>query len=67
MGRYIRSGTTGSYDGEVRRQWSADDHCAEARRLMDAAGTDGDTANRLAAAQVHALLALSLRPSPGSP
>ncbi|MEU7528967.1 hypothetical protein AB0A74_24775 [Saccharothrix sp. NPDC042600] len=51
--------------GDQRRPWTAEEHRAEARRLLGHPGTDGDTVNRLAAAQVHALLALSLRPLPG--
>lgn len=62
MSRYIRPETR-SHNG--RAQWTAEEHRTEARRLLDHAGTDGDTANRLAAAQVHALLALSLRPLSG--
>ena len=58
MNRYIQS-------RDERRPWTAEEHRTEARRLLSYPGTDGDAVNRLAAAQVHALLALSLRPMPG--
>ncbi|WP_158853164.1 hypothetical protein [Saccharothrix deserti] len=46
-------------DRQPLREWTAEEHRREARRqLLWAAG--GDTANRLAAAQVHATLAESL-------
>ncbi|WP_309110272.1 hypothetical protein [Saccharothrix sp.] len=64
MSHYIHPITP--FDESVSRpRWSAEAHRDEARRLLTLAEHD-DTANRLAAAHVHAVLALSLRPLPGS-
>jgi hypothetical protein len=45
-------------DRVITRTWTAEQHRVQARRLLT--GTGADTVNRLAAAQVHATLALSL-------
>jgi hypothetical protein len=45
-------------DQVITRTWTAEQHRVQARRLLSRNGAD--TANRLAAAQVHATLALSL-------